>query len=191
MSIFEFVLVMASLILAIGITVLLRHISSIVTNRQSIELDGVAIGWMVFLFLSATSMWWSFWDYSKVEWTYPLYMFLLACPTLQFLAISMLVSTDTSKSGASLTETFAQIRLPFFILMAVVQVLLSWDGWAFGVEPFWNSLRLIQVVFILIYIVGAITPKPLIHKIIVTIVLGIQIYGTIVFRYLPGAYGST
>ena len=103
MSIFEFVLVMASLILAIGITVLLRHVALIITNRRTIELDFVAISWMVFLFIIATSMWWSFWDYSNVNWTYPLYMYLLMCPTLQFLAISMLVSTDTSEPGASLS----------------------------------------------------------------------------------------
>ena len=128
MSIFEFVLVMASLILAIGITVLLRHVALIITNRRTIELDFVAISWMVFLFIIATSMWWSFWDYSNVNWTYPLYMYLLMCPTLQFLAISMLVSTDTSKPGASLSATFKRVRLPFMILMAAFQVIVSWDG---------------------------------------------------------------
>jgi hypothetical protein len=146
---------------------------------------------MVFLFLSATSMWWSFWDYSDVNWTYPLYMYLLACPTLQFLAISMLVSTDTSKPGASLTATFTRIRLPFMILMAVVQVLLSWDGWAFGVEPFWNGLRSIQMVVVSIYIIGAATPNRIVQKVLVAAILGIQIYGTVVLRYLPGAYGTT
>ena len=191
MGIFEFVLVMASLILAIGITVLLRHVASIVTNRHSIEHDGVAIAWMAILFLSATSMWWSFWDYIEVDWTYPLYMYLLACPTLQFLAISMLVSTDTSKPGASLMATYVRIRLPFMVLMAVVQVLISWDGWVFGVEPFWNSLRMVQVVVIAIYVVGAMTSKRAVHKILVTVLLGLLIWGAAVLRYLPGAYGST
>lgn len=136
-------------------------------------------------------MWWSFWDYSEVDWTYPHYMYLLVCPTLQFLAISMLVSTDTLIPGASLTATFTRIRLPFMILMAVIQVLLSWDGWVFGVEPFWNGLRSIQMVVVSIYVIGAATPNRIVQKILVAAILGIQIYGTVVLRYSPGAYGPT
>tara|TARA_R110002049_G_scaffold272614_1_gene450210 strand:- start:3638 stop:4213 length:576 start_codon:yes stop_codon:yes gene_type:complete len=191
MSIFEFVLVMASLILAIGITVLLRHVALIITNRRTIELDFVAISWMVFLFIIATSMWWSFWDYSNVNWTYPLYMYLLMCPTLQFLAISMLVSTDTSKPGASLSATFKRVRLPFMILMAAFQVIVSWDGWVFGVEPFWNGLRAIQCTVILIFVIGALTSKQIVQKILVTAILSIEIIGTFLLRYLPGAYGAS
>jgi hypothetical protein len=41
-----------------------------------------------------------------------------------------------------------------------VQVLISWDGCVLGVEQVWNSLRLIQVLVILIYVVGALTPGP-------------------------------
>ena len=87
--------------------------------------------------------------------------------------------------------TYVRIRLPFMVLMAVVQVLISWDGWVFGVEPFWNSLRMVQVVVIAIYVVGAMTSKRAVHKILVTVLLGLLIWGAAVLRYLPGAYGST
>ena len=190
MSIFEFILVMASLIIAIGITVLLRHLAAIVINRQTIEISGIAIGWMVFHFLSATAMWWTFWDYIGVEWTFPLYMYVLLCPTLQFLAISMLVSTDITKPDASLLSTFEQIRFPYMVLMALFQVTIAWDGWVLGVEPFWNELRSVQAVAVSIYVVGALTTKLAIHRILVTAILGMQLGGTFLLRYLPGAYGS-
>ncbi len=190
MSLFEFVLVMASLILAIGVTLLLRHVAAVVRYRSSLELDWIALTWMAVLFLSTTSVWWSLWDFSDVEWTFPRFFYLLVCPTVQFVAISMLVSTDVSKSGASMSANFGHIRVPFMLLMAVFQVLVSWDGWIFGVEPFWNSLRSLQIVVIAAFVVGAISPRPSVQKFVVVFVVGLLIIGTFVLRYLPGAFVS-
>ena len=190
MSLFEFVLVMASLILALGVTLLLRHVAAVVRYRASIELDWVFLMWMAVLFLSTTSVWWSMWDFSEVEWTYPQFLYLLVCPTVQFIVISMLVSTDVSKPGTSLSANFGVIRVPFLLLMAVFQTLIAWDGWIFGVEPFWNSLRSLQVIIILAYLVGTISPKPIVQKCVVVSVFGMFIFGNFVLRYLPGAFVS-
>ena len=76
------------------------------------------------------------------------------------------------------------------LLMAVFQVLVSWDGWIFGVEPFWNSLRSLQIVVIAAFVVGAISPRPSVQKFVVVLVVGLLIIGTFVLRYLPAAFIS-
>ena len=115
---------------------------------------------------------------------------MLAGPTIQFIAISMLVSTDVSKPAASLSANFELVRVPFLSLMFVVQVLVSWDGWLFGVESFWNSLRVLQVVLMIVYLVGAISPKRIVQKCVVLATVGLYAFGTFVLRYLPGAYAA-
>jgi hypothetical protein len=191
MSIFEFVLVMASLVMAIGVTLLLRHVAAIVRYRKTIELDWVPLTWMALQFVAITWVWWSLWDFADVEWTYPWFFYLLAGPTLQFIAISLLVSTDVSKPSASLSENFALVRAPFFLLLATFQVLVSWDGWIFGVEPFWNLLRSLQLVIMITYLVAASSHKRIVQKCAAVTVVGLYIYGLFFLRYMPGAFASS
>ena len=190
MSLFEFVMVMVSLIIALGITRILRHVAAVVRYRNSLELDWVPLTWMALQFVATTWIWWAMWDFAEVVWTYPRFLFVLAGPTIQFIAISMLVSTEVSKPAASLSENFGLVRVPFLSLMFVVQVFVSWDGWLFGVESFWNSLRVLQVVLMLVYLVGAISPKRIVQKCVVLATVGLYAFGTFVLRYLPGAYAS-
>lgn len=190
MSIFEFVLVMASLIMALGVTVLLRRVAEILRHRDTIEFDWLPLAWMAVLFLSTTAVWWSFWDFADVAWTYPRFFYLLTIPTVQFIAISMLVSGNTSGSDTSMAESYGQIRLPFMSLMVVYQLLNALDGWVLGVEPLWNSLRAVQLVLIVLYILAAVSANRLVQKTVVVTALLMFIISTFVLRYLPGAFAS-
>ncbi len=191
MSIFEFVLVTVSLIMALGITLLLRHIAAVIRYRKSIELYWVALTWMAFQFVTVTWVWWSLWDFAAVEWTYPRFLYLLAGPTLHFIAISMLVSTDVSKPNASLIENFSSIRVPFMLVLSAVQVFVALDGWVFGVEPLWNSLRALQVAMLFLYLTAAISPKPIVQNSVIVAITGLFIYGLFFLRYMPGAFVSS
>ena len=191
MSLFEFVLVMASLIMALGVTLLLRHVATIIRYRDSLESYWVALTWMALQFVAVVWVWWSLWDFAEVEWTFPRFFYLLAGPTVQFIAISMLVSTDLSKPGASLRDNFSAIRLPFMLVLAAFQVFVALDGWVFDVEPLWNSLRGLQVILLFLYLSAAISPKPIVQKSVVVANVGLYIYGLFFLRYLPGAFGSS
>ena len=180
---------MASLIMALGVTVLLRHAAVIIRYRRSIELDWVPLAWMAVLFLSTTAVWWSLWDFADVAWTYPRFFYLLLIPTVQYIAISMLVSTEV-RPDVSLSDNYDLIRVPFLVLMVVYQLLNTWDGWVFGVESLWNSLRSVQLVLIALYIVAAIWPSRGVQKTVVLFALGMFVISTFVLRYLPGAFAS-
>ncbi len=188
MSIFEFVLVMASLIMALGVTVLLRHVALIIRYRRSMTLDWVPLAWIAVLFLSTTAVWWSLWDFAEVAWTYPRFFYLLLIPTVQYIAISMFVSTEMSQHAVSLSDNYDLVRLPFMVLMVIYQLLNTWDGWVLDVEPLWNSLRVVQLVLIALYVVAAIWSNRLVQKIVVLLALGMFIVSTFVLRYLPGAF---
>lgn len=153
MSLFEFVLVMVSLVLAIGVTHLLREIASIVRHRDTLTVHWIPLAWIATLFLYSVSYWWALWDFQSLTWTFPGYFFLLVAPTLLYIAISLLVSADVAVPGTSLLDSFERVRAPFFWLMALFQILVTWDGWVFGVEPAWNSLRFPQVGLLAAYLV--------------------------------------
>ncbi|GMR17120.1 MAG: hypothetical protein BMS9Abin32_178 [Gammaproteobacteria bacterium] len=191
MSLFEFVLVMTSLVLAIGVTRLLQHLAAIVRCRNTLLIDWVPLTWMIILFLAVASYWWSLWDFRDLEWTFPSFFFLFLSPTLQYVAISLLVSTDVTEHGASLAAGFEKIRSPFFLVMMTFQLMVAFDGWLFGVEPAWNSLRLVQFFIIGMYFVGAVVAKPLVQKTVALSILGIFVVANFVLRFLPGAFGPS
>lgn len=189
MSLFEFVLVMVSLVLAIGVTHLLREIASIVRHRDTLTVHWIPLAWIATLFLYSVSYWWALWDFQSLTWTFPGYFFLLVAPTLLYIAISLLVSADVAVPGTSLLDSFERVRAPFFWLMAPFQILVTWDGWVFGVEPAWNSLRFPQVGLLAAYLVGAFSAHRRVQGVVATAAFGLLAFLLFVLRFLPGAFG--
>ena len=163
MSLFEFVLVMVSLVIAIGVTHLLRHVSQLVRLRAEVELGAVPLLWMVTLFLYAVGYWWALWDWRVLEWTFPGFVFLLLAPMLLYLAITLIAAPEAAKARGSTVTAFETIRRPFLLVLAAFQVLVSFDGWVLGTEPIWNQLRWVQTGLFAMYVVGVAVPLAPLH----------------------------
>jgi hypothetical protein len=190
MSLFEFVLVMVSLVIAIGVTHLLRHASQLVRLRGRVELGWMPLLWMATLFLYAVSYWWALWDWRVLEWTFPGFFFLLLAPTLLYVGISLLAAPEAATVGGSTITAFETIRRPFFVILAVFQLLVSFDGWIMGSEPLWNQLRWLQAALFGFCVLGAANSRPAAQGLVAVGVFLLLIFGNFVFRYLPGAFGS-
>ena len=158
MDIFEFVLVMVSLVLAIGLTGLLREVSAMISDRKTKHFDWVRITWIAILFLYVVAYWWSMWDFRGISWTFPTYVFLLLLPTSLYIAMDLFVRSGRALGSKSPQEAFEEIRVPFFLTMMLVQVGGAWDDWLLSVAPFWTPLRWIQVALILLFVAGVFIP---------------------------------
>jgi hypothetical protein len=191
MTLFEFILVMVSLILAIGITQLLQGIASIVQRRRAVEFSWVPLAWSAYLFLLSVAHWWSLWDMREVEWTFPAFFFLLLPPTMLYLTISLLVNSGGAGASASMADDFQGIRVPFFVFMTAVGLLVIWDGPILRIEPVWNSLRAIQMVAIVLLVIGLASSRWGTQKLVAALSLGALVFLTFVLRFLPGAFGPS
>ncbi|MEM8892978.1 MAG: hypothetical protein AAGC88_00285 [Bacteroidota bacterium] len=92
---FEYVVVLTSLILGLGIAQILTSLADIVSNAKNVKL-GVAHSFMVFvIFMNLIQEWWHSYQYTNtVEvWTLPLVLFLLVYPIFLFLLARMLFPT--------------------------------------------------------------------------------------------------
>ncbi|MFV1988926.1 MAG: hypothetical protein ACC682_16770 [Gemmatimonadota bacterium] len=112
MTLFEFILVMVSLILAIGVTHLLQGVAAIVQQRKELDFSWVPLVWASYLFLVTAAHWWSLWDMRGADWTFPAFFFVLLPPTLLYLAVSLLVSSGPGTGGTSMAADFLEIRVP-------------------------------------------------------------------------------
>lgn len=189
MNLFEFVLVMVSLVIAIGVTHLLQHVSQLVRLRTEIEFGAVPLIWMVTLFLYAVAYWWALWDWRALEWTFPRFFFLLLAPTLLYVGITLLAAPEAARARGSTVTSFETVRRPFFLVLATFQALVSFDGWILGAEPFWNRLRWLQAGLFTLYLVGAAAQRPAAQKLVAVVVLCILTFLTFGLRYFAGAFG--
>jgi hypothetical protein len=189
-DLFDFILVMVSLVLAIGVTHLVHGVANLIRLRGDTRLEPLPLVWAASLFLVGAQYWWSLWDFRNVEWRYPHFLYLLIAPTLLHIAASLLVSTDAVERGASLQSEFERIRVPFMVVMAAFSVVVAFDGWILGVEPVWTDFRPIQMWVVALYAAGAAVAGTRTQHMVGGLVLVSYLVAGLFFRYMPGAYGS-
>jgi hypothetical protein len=189
-DLFSFILVMVSLVLAIGVTHLVHGVASLIRLRGSTRLEPLPLAWAANLFLVAAIYWWSLWDFRSVDWRFHHFFYLLLAPTLLHVAASLLVSTDAVAAGENLRSEFGRIRVPFMVVMAAFSIVVAFDGWIVGVESFWTDFRPIQIWAVGLYVAGATLAGVRAQRIVAGLVLVTYLAAGFFFRYVPGAFGS-
>jgi hypothetical protein len=189
-DIFNFILVMISLVLAIGVTHLVQRVAELIRLRAAVPLDFLQLTWAASLFVVAAIYWWSLWDLRQADWSFPTFFFLLLSPALLHIAVSLLVAPEVDAAGRTATFDFARIRMPFMLVMLTFTVLVSVDGWVVGVEPAWTAYRPVQFLSAGLYLAGAILPAMTAQRSIATLELLTYVVVGFVFRFVPGAFGS-
>ena len=189
-DLFSFILVMVSLVLAIGVTHLVQGVAGLVRLRDAARIEPLPLVWAVSLFLVAAIYWWSLWDLRAAEWRFPLFVYMLLAPTLLHVAASLLVSAEAVADGATMEAEFTRVRVPFMVVMAVFSVFVMLDGWVVGVEPAWTVYRPVQLWTVGLYGAGAVLGGVRAQRVIAGLVLVTYVVAGFFFRFLPGAFGS-
>lgn len=189
-DIFNFILVMVSLILAIGVTHLIQRIAEIIRVRDAVPLDWLQLTWALSLFVVAALYWWSLWDMRHADWLFPKFFYLLLAPTLLNFAVSLLVASDRTTGASVAPVDWPRIRLPFMLVMAAFSVLVTWDAYFIGTEPAWTAFRPVQIWTIGLYLVGAVAPSIGAQRAVGVLVLLTYILAGLIYRFLPGAFGA-
>jgi hypothetical protein len=79
MSLFEFVTVMISMILALCLGQILRSTSLLAKTEKSVVPYLPYTLWSVVLLLSVINHWWSLWDLQSLEWNYASFLYTRLC----------------------------------------------------------------------------------------------------------------
>jgi hypothetical protein len=100
MTTFEYLAVLISIIVGLGITQLLGGVARIVTHRSRYKLYWVHLAWTANLFLSLVSFWWfQLWLNTLEEWTYFFYLFTILFAVLLYLICAVIMPSDFPEDG--------------------------------------------------------------------------------------------
>ena len=95
MEMFNYVMVLASVIIGLGIAHLLQGVGGIVQHPRREKIYWVHLLWVAVIFLRAIFWWWFEFRLSKTpEWTFTLYLFVLAYAVLIYLWCALLFPRD-------------------------------------------------------------------------------------------------
>jgi len=128
MSLFEYVTVMVSMILALCLGHLLRTASFLAKTDREVRYYLPYTLWSLVLFLSVINQWWSLWDLRDIDWDYGSFVYILIAPILITFGTGLMSPTRTSSSQVDLQAHYSRIRRPFSAVLVAYVIAMWFDG---------------------------------------------------------------
>ncbi len=95
MQMFEYVMVLASIVIGLAIAQLLQGVTAIVQRPDRAKPYWVHLVWVAFAFVFTTSWWWWEFRFQHTQlWTFQLYLFVLGYAVLLYLLCALLFPSD-------------------------------------------------------------------------------------------------
>ncbi len=95
MTMFEYVSVLTSVIVGLGVAHLLQGVARLVQHPGRTRIYWVHLLWVLFMFFAAIFWWWFEFGLVSVEtWTFRLYLFVLSYAVLLYLMCALLFPSD-------------------------------------------------------------------------------------------------
>ena len=125
MNLFEFLLVIVSIVLGLGIGELLGGLVRIF--RGDLVTGRLHALWMLIVFQVQVQLAWGLWGLRlREQWRYPEFLLLLLAPMLLYLAAAVLF--PSAGSDENLDAHLMRRRQPFFLLMAAYVLVTALFG---------------------------------------------------------------
>jgi len=185
LSLFEFIVAMISVILALAVAELLLGVARLVENLPRVRFFSAHSVWNVNLFLFTFLHWWSLWTFRDLTWNFGMFFYSLLAPALMFFAATVINPRNLAGGQTDLASYFLDIRKPFLTVVTAMMVLSSLDGPLFRTEPAFNSLRAVQFLIIALPVWGYLSDSRRIQSVVAFAVLA-SLCANVMFRFLPG-----
>lgn len=187
---FNYVMVLASVIIGLGITHLLTGVAGIVQHPGRTKVYWVHLLWVIATFLRAIFWWWFEFRFSTVaQWTFSLYFFVLGYALLVYLWCALLIPRDLDGYDGYKDYFYSRRRWFFGVGLAAVIADVA-DTLLKGVDYF-ASLGMVyvglQVLWTILFVVALRTRNERFHAAFALVaVAGLLIYPVTNFSTVQG-----
>ena len=185
MSLFEFIVGMISVILALALAQLFAGFGELIQNRERVKFYLPHSVWVANIFLLMFLHWWSLWAFKDLSWNFAMFFFSLLTPSLFFLSATIISPRGHRAETIDLEDHFNKIRKLFFSIMIATVAFASMDGPLFGTEPPINGIRIAQLTTLAAYTWGIFTRNNKAQSLIGLLALG-SATAVVFLRFLPG-----
>jgi hypothetical protein len=134
MNMFEYVAVLTSIIVGLGIAQLLQGMARLIQHPEEARLYWIHVTWAIYMFLLTVFWWW--WEFKLVDvevWTFQLYLFVVLFAVVLYLLCALLFPPNLVGYDG-FKDYFYSRRAWFFGLMAFIRFVDLLDSWLKGAE---------------------------------------------------------
>ena len=185
MDLFEFILVITSVVYALALTQLLTGIGRLAQLEASIRWYMPHTVWIVNLFLAVLLSWWAGWEFRDVEWTFPKFGFLFVSPIFLFFATTLAIPRRIEDYGVDLERHFNKVRRLALWSLFVVLLAQFIDGVVLASESIVIPVRILQLAVLSAIIAAANTEKKQLQTAFSFAVLGFFVFVIVVRFWQP------
>lgn len=184
MTIFEYIMVMVSIILALALAQLLRAVAELITSTRRYW---VHITWVVILALLVVQFWWAYWDFNAIQiWTFDAYLSVLLLPTIVFLMAYLLVPSQRAED-TDWKAYFDGISRWFFGILLILSVVGIAISAVYLSTPLLHPYRAFQLAFFALAVSGLIFRSDTAQGIVAVGFLSLLLISQVVMRMYLGA----
>lgn len=173
MSLFEFVTVMVSMILALCLGHLLRSASFLAKTDREIKWSVPYVLWSLVLFLTVINHWWSLWDLRDVDWNYGSFLYILMAPILVTFATGLLSPIQPNSGPIDLQIHYARTRRTFSAVLATYAAVMWFDGPLFAEQAVFGSVGLLHIPIIVADLVPYVSTNDRVNAVAAGVVITI------------------
>ena len=183
MDIFEYLMVMISIMLGLGATQALRGFSKIAQSSRSFL---PLTMWAAVLFYLYLQVWWALWDLNAVAvWNQFHFYLLVAIPCTLFAATELLLPLASS-ANTDWQSHFFSVRKWFFGVLFVFSVIATLETYVFLNVSLTHPYRVMQVALAAVVVTGFFVKNAKTHVWLSVIYFCGLLVGQFLFRFLPG-----
>jgi hypothetical protein len=187
MTIFEYIMVMVSIILALALAQLLRAVTELITSANRYWVHMI---WIVTLILLAVQFWWAYWDFNSLQtWSFDAYLAVLLPPTLVFVLACLLVPAQRDED-TDWKAYFRSISRWFFGLLIVVSVAAVSLSAVYLDAPLLHPYRAFQLSFLTLAVTGLIFRSDIAQGIVAVAFLSVLLISQVVARMYLGTFAA-
>ena len=138
MDMFEYIAVLTSIIIGVGMAQLLRGVAGLIQRRRTFPVYWVHLLWVAYMFFTLVFWWWWEFRLGSIEiWTFNIYFFVVFYAFVLFMVCALLFPVNI-EDHEGFKDYFYSMRVWLFGLLAFTYALDLVDSLLKGREYFLN-----------------------------------------------------
>lgn len=164
MSLFEYVAVMMSVVLALAVTRILVFLGTIATPKSRLKISWLHLAWVILIFSTLVLAWQTIWSLRDQPTFHVTQVVMMLCATsLIFIAARILIPEEPAERRLDLRQHYFEVRVPFFLVLAVLWLFPLAGMAIFRNFSVWSPEVLCRVAWLAFAVVGIAVRHPAVH----------------------------
>lgn len=184
MSLFEYLAIAFSLVFSFAA---MRLVSGLPHALDSGRRYWVHLVLVFLQLLAITGVFWIFWSYRDVEWSFPRFLLALASPAILYFNACTLIP-EAPASVESWRAYYFSTRKRYFVAVCFWALAVGAASSVILRMPLTHPARALQGVAFALGVLGAASANPRVHAAIAACLLGLSLLAMFVVASRPGAF---